>query len=53
MPYSNLKLFSLQADASVDAGNVELELFMILHFEAFSIRMAQSMSIVFFLYQTP
>ena len=33
---SKSKFFSIQADASVDAGNVELELFMILHFDAFS-----------------
>ena len=33
---SKSKFFSIQTDASVDAGNVELELFMILHFDAFS-----------------
>ena len=31
---SRSKFFSLQADASTDAGNIELELFLILYFDA-------------------
>ncbi len=31
---SKTKFFSLQADASVDAGNIELELYLILYFDA-------------------
>ena len=36
MPYQNQKCSSLQADANVDTGTVELELFVILHFDPFA-----------------
>ena len=33
---SRSKFFSLQADGSTDAGNIEEELFMVLHFDPYS-----------------
>ena len=33
---SQSKFFSFQADASTDAGNIEVELFMVLHFDPFA-----------------